>query len=201
MLRREMKIHARGCPLNMLFCESKLREWLTYLIHEKDLATLFKLCVINSWLAPFFGDDVVCGLNDYSEEAKFYHDIGTGSAHVLDIMLGAACSNASTEEMILPAISQWFSTMRSLQSRNHGISLCDQIDFFSRSQLVFWLANYSTPQKRRILAEVLDQVVEHHEAMAAKAQENKSWPCSLFGATYRVTPINDVVVNFGPALP
>ena len=154
----------------------------------KGAGEILTLCVINCWLAAFFGDDVDCGPNDYSEEANFYHDVSSGSAHVLDIMLEEACNNASAEEMILPAISQWFSTMRLLQSSHHDISLCHDIDFFSRSQLMFWLANHSTPQKRRILAGVLVQVVDHHEAMAVKARENKSRPASLFGKTYRVYP-------------
>ena len=94
MQRRERKVHDKGCPLNMLLGRHKLRAWLTWLMREKDLVTMLKVCAINSWLSPFFGDDVAFGSNDYCEEAEFYNDMGIRSQHVLDLLLASAITNA-----------------------------------------------------------------------------------------------------------
>ena len=136
------------------------------------------MCAINSWLAPFFGDDVDYGSNDYSEEAEFYQDMGMGSNHVLEMLLASATSNthhchigiseapgvAPGASMKLPDISRWFAERQRFRERHRGISLSEEITVFGRPQLVYWLINCSTAEQCKILAEVLVNVVEHHEA-------------------------------------
>ena len=193
MQRRERKVHDKGCPLNMLLGRHKLRAWLTWLMREKDLLTMLKVCAINSWLSPFFGDDVAFGSNDYCEEAEFYNDMGI---NVLDLLLASAITNArqpslsraeakspsrrlatlsplppmrhnhisAARGMTLPDIAQWFAERQSSRGRHHGISMSEEIQVFARPQLVHWLINQSTAEQRKILAEILVNVVEHHEA-------------------------------------
>ena len=162
-MRRERTVNDKGSPLNMLLGKHKLRAWLTSLIREKDLVTMLKVCAINTWLSPFFGDNVAYGSNDYSAESEFYRDMGMGSNHVLDLLL----SNVTTDAkrcMKLPDVSQWFAEQQTFRERHHGIALSEEIHFFGRPQLVHWLINRSTAEQRKILADVLVNVVVHHES-------------------------------------
>jgi hypothetical protein len=121
---------------------------------------MLKVCAINSWLAPFFGDAVDHGCNDYSETAAFYQDMGMGSQHVLDLLLSSAPGSdahidSQATSIKLPDVTQWFVERQSLCERHNGISLSDEIHIFGRPQLVNWLVNHSNAEKRKILAEVL----------------------------------------------
>lgn len=85
LLRQEIVMQDKGCPLNMFVGKHKLREWLTSVIRENNVDMMVKVCCVRVILASYFGEDIDFGNNDYSAEAVFYNKMSMSSQHVLDM--------------------------------------------------------------------------------------------------------------------
>mmetsp|Transcript_79086 Transcript_79086/g.115867 ORF Transcript_79086/g.115867 Transcript_79086/m.115867 type:complete len:147 (+) Transcript_79086:2-442(+) len=100
-----MHVQDKGFALNQLLSEGKLGSWLQSLLKEKDLAMIMVVSLVNQWLSPFFTESAEFGLNAYTEECKFYQDMGFGCPFLLDMLLSATDEQQAKCKV---DIKQWF---------------------------------------------------------------------------------------------